>query len=346
MSVAESAASRTRDRTPDSEAPPPVPPAPARPLLARLPPGLFGIALGTLGLAGAWQRLQPLIGPAAEGAALALRGAGVAILLALTLLWAAKVARHRDVVANEWKHPVAGSLLALLPLSWLLAIAQIAPFVPAWRGPALGLTLALFVMQGTLAWQVVSQLSTGRLPAELLSPALYLPIVGGGFVGAMALAALGLAGWAALLFGMGVGGWALLEVRILHRLFAGPLPPELRPTLGIEIAPGAVGTLAVSALWPELPGEYLMIGLGIASGPVFAVLTRWRWWTAVPFTAGFWSFSFPLAALASSAVEAVRRADWPAAVAVGAVAIASAVIAFLALRTLRLLFTGRLLPPR
>ena len=35
-------------------------PAPAaRPWLARLPPGLFAIALGLLGLAGAWQRLDP-----------------------------------------------------------------------------------------------------------------------------------------------------------------------------------------------------------------------------------------------------------------------------------------------
>ncbi len=344
MTTARPAGDRTRD--PGPATPPAAAQAPVRPALARVPPGLFGIALGTLGLAGAWQRLAPLAGPAAEGAALALLGCGLAILAVLTLVWVAKLARHSAVVANEWKHPVAGSLLALLPLSWLLAVALVVPREPAWRDPALWFTLALFVMQGALAWQVVSQLSTGRLPAELLSPALYLPIVGGGFVGAMALAALGLKGWAALLFGMGAGGWALLEVRILHRLFAGPLPPELRPTLGIEIAPAAVGTLAVSVVWPQLPGEFLMIGLGIASGPVFAVLTRWRWWTAVPFTAGFWSFSFPLAALAGSAVEAVRRAGWPVDVALAAVVIASAVIAYLAMRTVMLLFTGRLLPPK
>jgi tellurite resistance protein len=321
-------------------------PTPKRPLLARVPPGLFGIALGTLGLAGAWQRLEPLAGPVAGGVALLLRDGGLAILLVLSLLWLAKLARHPGVVASEWKHPVAGSLLALLPLSWLLAIALVAPVAPAWRDVGLWFTLALLALQGTLAWQVVAQLSTGRLPSETVSPALYLPLVGGGFVGAMTLAALGLTGWAALLFGMGAGGWALLEVRILHRLFAGPLSPELRPTLGIEIAPAAVGTLTVAVLWPLLPGEFLMIGLGIASGPVFAVLTRWRWWTAVPFTAGFWSFSFPLAALAGAAVEAVRRAGWPAEVALAAVVIASAVIAYLALRTVMLLFAGRLLPPR
>jgi tellurite resistance protein len=320
-------------------------PAP-RPWLARLHPGLFAIALGTLGLAGTWQRLQPLTGPGADDVAAFLSVAGCGVLFLLTTLWLAKLVRHVDVVRKEWAHPVQGPLLALFPVTVLVAITLLLPAAPAWREVALWVALAALALQAAIAWEVVSKLATGRMPAELLSPALYLPIVPGGFVGAMALNALGLPGWGALLLGMGAGGWALLEVRILHRLFAGPLPPELRPTLGIEIAPAAVGTLAVATLWPQLPGEVLMIGLGIASGPVFAVLTRWRWWTEVPFSVGFWSFSFPLAALAAAAVEAVHRAGWPAGMAQGAVLLASAVIAFLAVRTIGLLLQRRLLPPR
>lgn len=314
------------------------------PWLARLPPGLFAIALGILGLSGAWQRIEPLVGSAADGIADALRGAGVLLLLLVAALWLAKTVRHFDVVRSEWQHPVQGALLALFPVTTLLAITLLLPTVPGWRDSALGLALAMLALQAAIAWEVVSKLATGRLPASLLSPALYLPIVPGGFVGAMALAALGAPGWAALLIGIGFGGWALLEVRILHQLFAGPLPPKLRATLGIEIAPGAVGTLAVASVWPQLSGDLIMIGLGVASGPVFAVLTRWRWWTAVPFSVGFWSFSFPLAALASGAVEAVRRAGWPTGMALGAVLVASAVIAFLSFRTLVLLLRGRLLP--
>jgi tellurite resistance protein len=85
--------------------------------------------------------------------------------------------------------------------------------------------------------------------------------------------------------------------------------------------------------------------LGLASGPVLAVLTRWRYWSEVPFNVGFWSFSFPLAAFASTTVEAVRRGDWPLWVGTLAVAVASAVIAYLLARTLVLLVQGRLLPP-
>ena len=48
--------------------------------------------------------------------------------------------------------------------------------------------------------------------------------------------------------------------------------------------------------------------------------------------------------MASATVEAVRRGEWPPEVALGAVVIASAVIAFLAVRTLMLILRGRLLP--
>jgi tellurite resistance protein len=88
-----------------------------------------------------------------------------------------------------------------------------------------------------------------------------------------------------------------------------------------------------------------MICLGVSCGPVIAVLTRWRWWSDVPFSVGFWSFSFPVAALAAAIVEAVRRGGWATWVAWTAVTAASAIIAFLAVRTLWLLVRGRLLPP-
>ena len=147
-------------------------------------------------------------------------------------------------------------MIALLPVSTLLAVAQMAPLEADGHAIATALTLAALALQGAIAWEVVALLSTGRMPAELVTPALYLPIVPGGFVGAMALDAVGLPGWAGLLIGMGAGGWTLLEVHILHRLFSGALEPALRPTLGIEMAPAAVAIasaviafLAVRTLW-------------------------------------------------------------------------------------------------
>jgi len=199
-------------------------------------------------------------------------------------------------------------------------------------------------VQGVVALRVVRTLATGELPATAVTPALYLPPAAGGFVGGMALCALGYPGWAALLAGMGLASWALLEVRVLNRLFEGPMPEQLRPTIGVEIAPPSVATLAAGVIWPTLPGGVLIVGLGIAAGPVVAVMARYPWWSRAPFGIGFWSFPFPLAALAGAMVEVVRRGGWPPFVGGIALAIASLVIAFLAVRTIALLLLGRLLP--
>ena len=122
------------------------------------------------------------------------------------------------------------------------------------------------------------------------------------------------------------------------------MPPALRANVGIEISPAAIGSLMVASIWPGLPVEVVLLCVGIACAPLLAVLSRWRSWTAVPFSAGFWSFSFPLAALASAIVEAVRRGNWLPEVALAAVLTVSLVVAFLAARTLLLLASGRLLP--
>lgn len=317
-----------------------------RPWLARLHPSLFAMPLGLIGLAGAWRRAVLLGFTIGQPVSLWLFGAGGLLFCVLLLLWLAKLSWHPAAVRQEWEHPVQGPMLAMMPVTVLLMVALAAPAVPLPFEAWLALTLGAFTLQAVLAWQVVARLSSGKMPPELVTPTLYLPTVAGGFVGSMALSALDLAGWAALLFGMGLGAWALLEARILNRLFAGPLPVALRSTLGIEIAPAAVGSLAVATLWPALPADLLMVCLGVASGPVLAVLTRWRYWSAAPFSTGFWSFSFPLAAMAGAIVEAVRRGDWPPLVALVAVLVASAVIAFLAVRTLLLLARGKLLPPQ
>lgn len=322
----------------------PLAPLPSRPWLARLHPGLFGIPLGLLGLSSSWHRLATFGGQISTHVAQTLLIIALVILAVLLLLSLAKLIVHPGIFKKEFTHPVLGALLALMPVACLVAVVILRPAHPEWQFISCVVISLCLMLQAAIAWQIVAQLSTGQMPAELISPALYVPIVPGGFVGAMALNSIGLPGFAMLLMGMGVGGWALLEMRILNRLFSGPLMLGLRPTLGIEIAPAAVGGLAMATMWPDLPADFLMIGLGIASGPMLAVLTRWRWWSATPFSANFWSFSFPLAAIASSVAEAVRRGGWPPTVAYVAVILVSLLVLFLTVRTLILLLTGRLLP--
>lgn len=314
----------------------------AQPWLARLPAGLFAIPVGLFGLAGAWRRGQGFEWPLAGPVATAIAAVAAAVLAALLALYAAKLLRHRAAVVAEFRHPVAGALMATIPLSLLLAAVYHAESGHAgW----LALTLAALSLQGVIAMRVVSQLATGALPGAMVTPALYLPPVAGGFVGAMALGTQGYPGWAALLFGMGLAGWALLEVRVLNRLFEGAMPEALRPTMGVELAPPSVATLAAGVIWPALPGEVLIVGLGVAAGPIVAVAARYNWWGRVPFSPGFWSFSFPLAALAGAMIEVVRRGGWPPVYGGIALALATTVIAVLAAKTILLAARGKLLPP-
>ena len=313
--------------------------------LARLPPGLFAIVFGLLGLAGAWRRLAGFNPGFADEIAACVLTVATGVLELLLLLWVIRFVRHRSDVQKDFAHPVNGAMLSLISLTVLLSVSLWLPLLPQYFEIASTITFAALVLQGVIAWRVVSRIATSDMPADMVTPALYLPPVGGGLIGALALNALGSHGWAVLLFGMGVGAWALLEARVLNRLFAGPLPAPLRPTLGVEIAPAPVTMLVAATLWPALPADVLLIGLGVACAPLVAVLARWSWWTNVPFSAGFWSFSFPIAAFASVVVEAVRRGGWPMEVAYGAVLVASAVIGYLSVRTIVLLVRGRLLPP-
>ena len=312
--------------------------------LQRLPFGLFGMVLGLLSLSSAWRRLAQLDPDAPSELADGLQGAGLVLQALLLLLMAGRVLRYPRSLLHDFRHPLHSAMLALCPVSLLFSVILLQPAHPGWHSLALLVVVLALGLQAVLAWKIVGRLSTGRMPPDQISPALYLPIVPGGFVGAMAVSALGYPGFAMLLFGMGISGWALLEVRILNRLYAGPLPLSLRPTLGIEIAPATVGTLTMLALWPQLPVEVVMICLGISSGPLFAVLTRWHAIRETPFSAGFWSFSFPLAAMAASVVEAVQRGHWPLLVAWAAVLLVTGVVLVLTVRTLRLLWQGRLLP--
>jgi tellurite resistance protein len=316
-----------------------------RPWLARLPPGLFAIVFGLLGLAGAWRRLAGFNVGHAEIVAVAILQAATALLILLIALQALKEFRHQEETRKDRVHPVQGAMLSLVPLTILMSVVLWLPSYPELQQVAASATTAALILQAFVLFTVIPRVVTSSVPADMITPALYLPTVGGGLIGALAVNALGSHGWAVLLFGMGLGGWALLEARVLNRLFSGPLPPPLRPTLGVEIAPAPVATLVAAALWPNLPADVLLIGLGIACGPLLAVFARRKWWTDVPFSAGFWSFSFPIAAFASVVAEATLRGGWPLEVAYGAVLVATALIAYLAVRTISLLMRGRLLPP-
>lgn len=314
------------------------------PWYARVPISFFSIPFGLLGLSGSWHRLVRLGFSQATLISDILLVMGTVSWALLSVFLLLNLIKEPFKFWQTYLHPVQGALMALFPLSALLILINGIQLFPSYYFYWLALVVFFLLIQLAIAWRVVSQLSQGQMPEDLFTPALYLPAVAGGYIGAMALETLGLHGLSILLFGMGLGAWFILEVRILDRLFGKPLPMALRPTLGIELAPIPVGALAFAVLWPDLGDTLLLIALGMSAGPVLAVTARYHWWAQVPFNAGFWSFSFPLAAMASVIAEAVYRGNWPPLVGLTAVLLATAVIVYLLIRSFILLIKGKLLP--
>src|SRR6185312_6283047 len=103
---------------------------------------------------------------------------------------------------------------------------------------------------------------------------------------------------------VGVFFWVVISTVLLARLaFFPPLPAALTPTCAILLAPPAVAGTA----WFTINGERadllstVLLGLLVLMAlQQVALLTRYR---VLPFTLGFWSFTFPLAAAGGYGIE-------------------------------------------
>ena len=183
------------------------------PILVRIQASLFGIPLGLMGLSGAWGRLDfanwGMSAPIADG----LFFVALALLVLLLCLWLAKFALYPHAVQQEWSHPVQGALMALIPVSLMLALALLNIHWPSLSGWLFPWAIVVLTLQAVMAWHVVADISMGKTLTEFITPALYLPIVPGGFIGAIALESFGLHGWAVAAgiaphLGIGNGAWS------------------------------------------------------------------------------------------------------------------------------------------
>ncbi|RDJ22219.1 dicarboxylate transporter/tellurite-resistance protein TehA [Bosea caraganae] len=270
-----------------------------------LKPVMFGAVLGIGGLANGWRVASRLWGvPAQIGETLAYLA--FAVWAMLTALYALKWLRHTAVAREELRHPVQAPVAALIPVTTMIASLAIAPHAPV-LGWWIYLTGALGML-GFAVWSIGGLWQGGREHAAT-TPILYLPIVGGGFVAAFASAYFGQgdAGW--MFFGMGLLSWLGLESVVLARLFTLKLPVELRATLGIHLAPAAVGSVAYSAISPVTGATnhvaLLLLGYGLFLALV--VLRLLPWLREQSFGPGAWSYTFGVSALPLAALRLVEQ---------------------------------------
>jgi tellurite resistance protein len=315
-------------------------PVPRMPLI---PASFFAIVLGLAALGGGW-RVAIRIWPVTPVIGEVIMLVAALVWLVLLVLYAAKWLVARDAAVAEFRHPVQSGFVSLVPGSTMLAALGLM-FVSR------PLALALFGLGAAghvafLVWRLGSLWQGNRTP-EQTTPVLYLPSVAGNFIAAIVAGGLGLPECGTLFFGAGMLFWLVTESIVVHRLMVHePLPGPLRPTMGILIAPPAVGCIAwlsINGGNPDLVAQGLF-GYGLVQA---AVLVRMLPWLRQPFGASAWAYTFGIGALAQIPLRFVQGGlGLPFDIlAVVLFAAANLIIAGIALGTLRLLLRGQLLPP-
>lgn len=279
-------------------------PSSAPPFVARIPFAFFATVLGLGGLANGWRVAVRLWGwPTAIADGLALLAFAIWAVVAAAV--AAKWTVARPAAKAEALHPITGGFLALAPMSGMIAGLATLPLFGAF---AEGLLAILVAAQIGFALWFVGRAWTGGRPQEATTPVLHLPTVGGSFVAAMALAALGVPDAAKMMFGVGLISWIVIEALLWQRFLHLPaLPVPIRATIGIHMAPPAVGLVSYLAVTTGAPDGFALglFGYALLQAAILARLIRWL--REQPFGAPYWAYTFAVAALPLGAMRMVER---------------------------------------
>jgi tellurite resistance protein len=307
-----------------------------------LPVSLFGAVLGLCGLANDWRAAHKLWQlPAWPGECIA--ALGVAVWCVCVVLYAAKWCWLRQEALEEARHPIQCCFISLVPVSTMLAALALQPYSD-------GIALVLYIpgAVGALTFSAWRQgaLLKGARELGTATPVLYLPSVAANFVTAIGAGAFGWMLAAQAFLGAGLLSWLAIESVLLHRFLHGePLPKTLRPTFGIQLAPPAVGLVALVAATDSPPTLFATILLGYGILQVLIAARLLGWLLEGGFVAGFWSFTFGMTALALGAEKLAsgghELASWCAPL---LFVLANGVVAAVAMRSALLLAQGRLLP--
>lgn len=310
--------------------------------IGHLPLALFAAPMGLGGLGLAWREAGRVLGaPALVGeAVLALAGLVWVGLFALHLL---RAGRHPQMLAGDLRHPIRSAFLGAITIGLMLIAGGLGPHAPglavAVWGVAVGAHLAIGV------WTVRGLLVAPR-EAATLTPPLLIPLVGN-IVAPVVGCRLGFVEVSWALFGLGALLWAMIQPSILHRIATGPsMPDRLKPTLGILLAPPAVGSVAFAELTGGFgPGPSAVYGLAAFVAAV--LLTLVPMFRRIPFAISWWGWTFPAAAFAVATIGFGRDHPGLAPALVGWLVLigATAIVALVAVATLRAAAAGRLLVP-
>jgi len=308
------------------------------PALRDLPIGIYGMVMGLVGLGVAWRTAGAPAWASEPWIAL-----GVAAFALLSGLHLAKLWRYPQLVVAELRIPALLGFCGALPVALSLVAAGLAPHA----APLAGLLwrTAYVLHLAFMAGGVARALAGLRL-ADLNTGLIILMV--GGIVVPVGGLPLGYPQAAGLLFAASVAIAPVMMGLVLWRAAAAPpLPAAARPSWFVLLAPPMLLAVNGPAVWGQSP----FIDAVFLGGTLLALWLLWyarafrRW----PFSMAWWSFTFPLDAVAAAALQFADAHPAPhwRGLAWAALALATAAVLLVGARSLAALRAGTLfaLPP-
>ncbi|NWB06410.1 C4-dicarboxylate ABC transporter [Pseudomonas sp. G5001] len=310
--------------------------------IKNLPINLFGAVMGLAGLSLAWQSASEYVAYAQMIGAV-IGGFAILVFIALVAGYLTKWVKYPAAVKAEFNHPISGNFFGTVTIALLLLSAVVGS---ASTLISQGLWMLGSLLTMILAAIVLSRLLSGNQESQYAVPAWLIP-----GVAALDIAVTGAhmpMAWAYEfnLFAMAVGSVIALVffTRIFSRLVHEPVMAKgMTPSLMILIAPFEVGFLAYTNFFGSV--DYFASVLFYFGLFLFGVLAFKVFRQAAPFSPAWWAISFPIAALSNAAL---KYADAKGSVILEAIAylilaFLSIALAVLTVKTLKILFNGKLL---
>lgn len=262
--------------------------------------GSFAVPLGLAGLGGVWQALRSTVSGPAWPAEVLFAISGM-FWATLTAAYIVGEIRRPGTFTADAKDPMYGPFTAYIPIIGILLASHYEQYVNCAGRVAV---VAFVVAWAVLAAHLLAHWLLGNLPVITFHPGHFLPTVAGAFIASIGLA---LSGWpdaALAAFGVGIFYWLVIGSLIFGRLFTGPpLPDTMKPLMAVLVAPPATAGIAWFVLSTGQMNHvtFLLLGVLILMLLVQALfLSEYR---HTPFTANFWTFTFPIAASTNVAVR-------------------------------------------
>ncbi len=299
--------------------------------LATFPTPAAGLALGIASLGWCWESsMMPAGGMVQTGAAY------LAMLIALTLL--AKFLLNPKVLWNELAHPVVGSVIPTLAMTWMVISKTLGML-----DETLGILIwysAIAMHLGFLLIFVVNR--ARRFHISHMLPSWFVPPVGL-VVGALTCPGESCMFTANLLLQFGIITYLIMVPLMLFRLiFSEAVMDTAKPTIAILAAPPNLCLAGYLALTPEPSMLFVLFMLGIALLMTAVVYIAFFVLLRLPFSPAYAAFTFPVVIGATAMFKttgflAERNIDTGLTqqvemIAQGELWIATAVVSYVALR--------------